>query len=269
MTHTVLRFGLPPVGAIDATAVATLLDDLAAAARAEVRLVHLPTYASLFDAVDWGRCDAAWAPPLVAVDLESARSARTIAALDRGTGTSYHAAIVARRAGPIARLADLERARVGWVAPESAAGYVVPRLHLASLGVDLATAFGEERFYGSHAAAARALALGAADAIATFASFDAAAGRVAPPLLACATRVIAAAGPIPSDVIVARPTVSDALAAALADRLAALPVDAARGPALARVRRFVPATSAHLAPLRRWRARGASAALRVLALPAA
>ncbi len=264
-----LRFALPPTTGAESRAVAALVDDLAAMAGAQVHLVRVPTYASLFDAVDWGACDAAWAPPLVALDLESARSARTIAAIDRGFGTAYHSALVTRRDGGVTSLGDLGRARVGWVAKQSAAGYVVPRLHLASLGFDLSACFGDERFFASHAGAARALAAGTVDVIATYATFDPAAGRVTPPDLGCAARVLAAAGPIPSDVVVARPTVSDALASALARGLASLAWQAADDAGATSVRRFVPATSQHLAPLRRLRARGEGAALRALARPAA
>jgi hypothetical protein len=63
----------------------------------------------------------------------------------------------------------------------------------------------------------------------------------------CAARVLAAAGPIPSDVVVARPTVSDALANALARGLASLAFRAPDDAGVTGVRRFVPASSQHLA----------------------
>ena len=82
-------------------------------------------------------------------------------------------------------------------------------MQLAALGLDPRTAFGEERFYGSHEAVVRAVVGGRADFGATYARLDRS-GEVVNgawadlPGAEAATRVLIAFGSVPNDVILAR-----------------------------------------------------------------
>src|SRR6202142_3856993 len=142
-----LRFGLPPRAARrDA---APFREAVLRATGIALEIVPMPSYAALFEAVDRGACDAAWAPPLVALDLVRCGTASPLVALERGRAASvYHAVLLAREAGGAPHVADLAGARVGWVAPESASAYVVPRLQLAALGFAPTRLFAAEVFLG-------------------------------------------------------------------------------------------------------------------------
>jgi phosphonate transport system substrate-binding protein len=221
----------------------------------------VPTYAALFEVLDSGAADAGWTPPLVALDLARCGTATPVLALSRGRTPRYHAVLLARGDGPVRGLADLAGRSVGWVAPESASGYVVPRLHLAALGLDLAGFFARETFFGSHARSCDALAAGEVDAIATYAHVDENIGRIAAPPIGAPTRMLAAAGPIPADVIVVRESLSPARKHALTTALAAMS-DAERASLvpLIQARRFVRVGGEHLDPLRTLAARAAEKA---------
>jgi ABC-type phosphate/phosphonate transport system substrate-binding protein len=243
-----LRFGLPPGGPLDPSLFRDVADLVRDGAGLWLELVPLPSYAALADAIERGTCDAAWAPPLVALSLQASHAARTVAAVQRDGRTWYHAALVAEQAGWITRLRDLAHARVGWVARESAAGYVVPRLHVESMGV-VPAGFGDEVFLGSHAAAAAALGAGEVDVIATHARVDEA-RRVVPRDVGFPVRVLSAAGPIPADVVVARLDLGRATTSLLGAALEAASRVVAPRTRDGRTIGFVRAGAEHLEPLR-------------------
>jgi len=87
----------------------------------------------------------------------------------RGGSATDDAALVVRTDSKIEEIEDLRGARAGWVDPWSAAGFVMPRLELATRGVDPRTLFRTERFVGSHRAAIEAGMEGACDVAGTFA----------------------------------------------------------------------------------------------------
>ena len=135
--------------------------------------------------------------------------------------TSYSAVVVVRRGGP-KRLEDLSRLRVAWVAQESAAGYVVPRAHLASVGLDPRTFFAAEAFYGTHYAVVDAVVAGRADVGATFCTLTARGERIVTGGWTDATgrsvrpvEVVTTLGPIPNDALVASPRLSGELTASI------------------------------------------------------
>jgi phosphonate transport system substrate-binding protein len=114
----------------------------------------------------------------------------------------------------VERPEDLRRARVAWVAPTSASGYLFSRLALLRRGLNPAVLFGTENFYDAHGRVAAAVLEGRADVGATFAVYQG--GDPARPLVRAgflgavpgrAARVIDVAGPIPADMIVAVPAV--------------------------------------------------------------
>jgi ABC-type phosphate/phosphonate transport system substrate-binding protein len=135
---------------------------------------------------------------------------------------TYHGVLFVEETSPIRSPSELRGVRAAWVAPTSAAGYIVPRLALASHGFDPRTIFSSETFCDSHGSVARAVLSGMVDVGATFAVFDQA--DASRKLLRAGFvdvvpgrrgRIIYAAGPIPSDPIVVAPTVGAGVRARL------------------------------------------------------
>lgn len=166
----------------------------------------LRTYDKLLDAMREGEVHLAWAPPLVAIDLERAEAAKVRLCSRRAGKRDYSSAIFGKKGG-VSSLADVKGKRMAWVAKESAAGYVVPRLRLLVEGLDPDETFSEQTFRRTHEAVVRAVLTGDADLGATYVSF--AEGKKQPVSAgwfeAGATSddvvILATAGPIPTDVI--------------------------------------------------------------------
>jgi ABC-type phosphate/phosphonate transport system substrate-binding protein len=190
-----------------------LRDEIARADGPAVSPLFVPDYKSLHEAMHLQLADVAWCPPLVARDLLRVGAGDPIATVERGGRDAHYSAIIVRRDSEIG--GDLGTARFGWVSRLSAAGYIVPRRHLASLGVSFARA--TETFHRSHDELARALIARQVDVIGTYAS-KGAHGYVLPARLR-EQRIFATAGPIPGDVIVygrrGAPELSRSLGAAL------------------------------------------------------
>lgn len=253
---------LGPVSVDDARALAALV---LPSSRVELKPFELGSYAALFEAVDRGACAAAWAPPVVALDLVRCGVARPLVAAERRGGLTYYSVLVVPDDSRARGLGDLAGRHVGWIARESAAGYVVPRLHLRALGLDPSSYFARESFLGTHDAVFDALDQREVDVAATYAAVDPSTRSLVLPRALSGFRILAAAGPIPTDVILVRSSVPGVVADAVARALSSLDVDQ-HGDLLGRLRlrRFVPVTGLHLEPLRRLRARASSEALRAL-----
>jgi phosphonate transport system substrate-binding protein len=166
------------------------------------------SYRELAQALQSGAIGVAWMPPIPAIEVEENKIGTVLAVPARKGMASYHSAFVARKGGPTT-LRECERGRAAWVDGESASGYVVPRLHLASLGFDVAHFFSEEIFARTHVAVVDAVVAGRADVGATFCSFDGNGKRIlnagwteSDGSGARAVKMIASAGPIPNDAIV-------------------------------------------------------------------
>lgn len=189
---------------------------------AEVLPHRAPSPAALVSAIHAGRVQAAWLSPSLLATSQRLASVLPLASSVREGATSYHAALFVRADSPIQSPKELAGLRVAWVAPTSASGYLFPRAALAELGIHPATFFASETFHDSHGAVAAAVSEGHADAGATFVVFEhndparpvVRAGFLdlegAPPM-----RLIVRAGPIPSDVIVATPSLPVQLRARL------------------------------------------------------
>lgn len=216
------------------------------------------TYSALYEVVSAGECELAWSPPLVALDLWRCAAAIPLVRPVRSGLTVYYSVLLA--AGERRSIEAHRGARVGWVAPESAAGYVVPRLGLRSLGLDADDLFGARKFLGTHGRAVDALRRGQVDIAATHASLDANTRRFSKPDGAGGLHVVAAYGPIPSDVIVVGPAVSPSTQGALREAFATVSVEDG---ATRSVDRFEPATPAHFKPLEELDLRSEEGALRV------
>lgn len=185
------------------------VDALGALAGTKVRPHRSPSPAALAGAFAAGRVDLAWLSPTLFLSADAFRFAAPLVSSVREGSTQFHAVLFVRRDSPIRSPTQLVGARAAWVAPTSASGYIVPRLALARYGLDPRTLFRSETFLDSHGAVSRAVLEHKADVGATYAVFengDATKGEVRagfdniPELEA---RILHAAGPIPSDLVVA------------------------------------------------------------------
>jgi len=179
-----------------------------------VRAHRAPSPEALASAFGSGRVDVAWVSPALLITAPQLEQARPLVCSIRQGMASYHSVLYVEQASPYRSPSNLYGARAAWVAPTSAAGYIVPRLSLAGHGFDPRTLFSSESFYDSHGNAARAVQAGNADVGATFAVFDG--GDPTRRMIRSGfaevqgggwARILYAAGPIPSDPVVVAPKV--------------------------------------------------------------
>lgn len=179
-----------------------LLSMLGKHAGVEIVRFDAPSYEALAAEVRESRVDVAWLPPIVFVRL--ADDVTALGSIMRDGKSAYEAALVVRADSKIRTIDGLRGSRAGWVDPWSAAGFILPRVKLALLGVDPRTVFRTETFHGSHRAAMTALAEGACDVAGTYAQADAE-GNVTEgawsEIEGAHVRVLATFGAIPPDVI--------------------------------------------------------------------
>ena len=185
-----------------------LLDDfcraLATATGAQVTARGMWHYHRLLEALDTGEVDLAWLPPILALHATARRRVIPLALPVRNGVSAYSTALFTREDSKIHSLADLDGLRAAWVDRQSAAGYQIIRAYLKTRGVDLDRAFAADQFLGAHDAVARAVLEGEADVGATFVYMDAAGTGIRHAGWGKNTvRIVAHAGPIPSDVIAA------------------------------------------------------------------
>jgi phosphate/phosphite/phosphonate ABC transporter binding protein len=218
---------------------------------------HAASYGELAQGIRDGEVGIAWMPPIPAIELEEDAAATPLALPWRQESASYYSALVTRE-GRGRAVPDLQGMRVAWVDKESAAGYLVPRIHLASLGLDARTFFAQETFAHSHLGVIDAVASGAADVGATFCTLEQGSKRVMTAGWTAAdgsrireVEVIATLGPIPNDAMVASTRVPASVRSSLTRWLLA-PDDRSQEllAELFQVRSFRVASSAHFDPLR-------------------
>lgn len=213
------------------------------------------------------RVDVAWLPPVLFSRLE--RDAVVVALATRATTHSIFATLVTAADSKTTDLAHVHGARVAWVDPLSASGYVVARLGLAAAGLDPRATFRSEFFAGSHPEAIRAVLDGRADVAATFTHVDAAGGVVRGPWDEMGVdrerlRVVALLGETPPDVVAARSSVPEEIRAALTRALVGAAHDDALGATIEGVfgvRRFVEGKTGSYAALRDLMERASDAGL--------
>jgi phosphate/phosphite/phosphonate ABC transporter binding protein len=114
-----------------------------------------------------GEIDVAWMPPLVYA--AAIASGATLVAVNRRKGAvTYRACLLVRSDSPVKEVSDMRKLRAAWTDPDSACGYLLPRMYLRASGADLRDVFVSERFYGSATAACSAVADGDADVCSSF-----------------------------------------------------------------------------------------------------
>lgn len=182
----------------------TLLSD---AAGVRFRPVVATGHRDLAEAVEEREVGLAWLPPIMSIELE-ARNVTTVLAIPARNGTTtYHTALVVRQGGP-RTVEALKGRRAVWVQRDSAAGYIVPRMNLASQGIDVLRYFSREMFVHSHPGVIDAIVSGEADVGATYCHVDATGKAIRGAWLDETGRsqrpidVLATFGPIPNDALV-------------------------------------------------------------------
>lgn len=176
----------------------------------EVERRDSKSYEALANDVREGKLDVAWLPPIVYVRLAGA--VIPLGSILRGGRTAYEAALVVPKGSRIKSIEGLRGVRAGWVDPWSAAGFVLPRVKLALLGVDPRTIFRTETFHGSHRAALQALVDGACDVAGTYARAGddgVVEGGAWSEIAGADVRVLATFGAIPPDVVAVRKGLDD------------------------------------------------------------
>jgi phosphate/phosphite/phosphonate ABC transporter binding protein len=203
----------------------TVCDELVKKTSKPIKPVVLRSYDKLVSRMRDGEVQVAWAPPLVAIELERETKAQIRLCSRRAGRVEYMSALFVAAGSDIRALQDLKGKRAAWVAKESSAGYVVPRLKIAAAGLDPDELFSEETFRRTHEAVIRGVLKGEADVGATYASYEpgndvpVSSGWLEAGIDNAEVRVIATAGPIPSDVIAMASSLPEETATAIADAL--------------------------------------------------
>lgn len=173
---------------------------------------------ALVSAYRSGIVNLLWSSPTLALTAPELRDAVPVVSAVRQGVAHYHGVLFVRSDAPIRSPLELRGARAAWVAPTSAAGYIFAQVTLAGHGIDPDGLYGEERFLGSHGAVVQAVLDGDADVGATFAVFED--GDASKPMIRAGfldvpggreVRVVLSTPPIPADLVLAHPALSERL----------------------------------------------------------
>jgi phosphonate transport system substrate-binding protein len=165
-----VAFGVVPTGAAQgAQGLEHLVGYLSDTLGRRVVGVQADSYSGLVSALERGKLQFAWMPPLLLVLAQERIALQPLVATVRKGQLDYRAVLFSLEEAPHRGLADFRGRTVAWVDRTSAAGYLYPRLHLASRGIDPDAHFGAELLLGSHTEVVRAVDAGRADVGATFA----------------------------------------------------------------------------------------------------
>jgi phosphate/phosphite/phosphonate ABC transporter binding protein len=213
LSNVVFGLVVPSAGSGKAERVDELTAWMSEKAGVTIERRDADSYEALANDVREGRIDFAWLPPIVLVRLgEVVKPLGSILRGREGARPGYEAALVVQADSKIRTIDALRGTRAGWVDRWSAAGFVLPRVKLALLGVDPRTLFRTETFHGSHRSAIKALLAGACDVAGTYASADKD-GNVTEgawsEIEGAQVRVLATFGAIPPDVFAVRTVVAE------------------------------------------------------------
>jgi phosphate/phosphite/phosphonate ABC transporter binding protein len=130
--------------------------------------INSASYQDLASELEKDRVDYAWMSPTLMLLTNERIQLRPLLSAVRDDRTEYHSALFVDGSRPWYSLDDVRGKTVAWVDPTSAAGYLFPRVHMATRGRDPTTFFGKELFMRSHADVVRAVFDGRADIGATY-----------------------------------------------------------------------------------------------------
>jgi phosphonate transport system substrate-binding protein len=149
--------------------------------------INCASYTDLALELEKDRVDYAWMSPTLMILTNELIQLRPLLSAVRDERTEYRSALFVDGAKQFYSIDDVRNGVVAWVDRTSASGYIVPRIHLASLGIDPIRYFRKELFLRSHAEVVRAVLDGRADVGATYAERPEQAG----PIKRAAFRVVA------------------------------------------------------------------------------
>jgi len=134
-------------------------------------VMAMPSYGDLERALLEGSVDAAWGPPIVCARVESAGGRVALRAVRYGAVT-YRSVLICRLEDPLdlrVLVGSGRRLRAAWVDRWSMGGYVLPRHHLRSRGIEPDVAL-DEAFAGSYRAGLDRVLEGEAELTASYAN---------------------------------------------------------------------------------------------------
>jgi phosphonate transport system substrate-binding protein len=202
-----IRFGITREHSVTVERLGLLCTAAATACEHEVVPIVFDSYDALARGIAHGKTDVVWAPPIAAALWIEEGLVDLMALPLRAGQLTYHAALIMRR-GSGRTLDKLRGSRVAWVDRQSASGYLVPRVHLASLGYDPSSFFGQEFFATTHRGVVDAVVEGEVDIGATYCQINAsgkmttAAWTLPDGSSIRPVEIVTSAGPIPNDAIV-------------------------------------------------------------------
>lgn len=135
---------------------------------APIKLYITSTYSELSQRFISGELDMAIIPPYAYVKLASKIKLKLLASMKLEGNYYYNGVIAARKDGGINALADFKGKKFAYVSPDSASGYLYPRILFKKSNLNPDRLFAETQFTGSHFDSVKALATGAVDGIAVF-----------------------------------------------------------------------------------------------------
>jgi phosphonate transport system substrate-binding protein len=133
----------------------------------DLRIVR--SYAAMREALSDGAAEIGWMPPLLLADANERQPILPLVSSVRDGSAEYCSVLFTPAESKIKRVQDLKGTTVAWVDRSSAAGYLLPRLHLAAMGLDPKELFARELFCGSHGDVVSEVFSGMAAVGATFA----------------------------------------------------------------------------------------------------
>ena len=188
-------------------------------------------YDAVANALVKGSIEMAWLPPMTAWNAKLG-GAKLLVKLIRKGEAGYRLVFFTRADSPFQTLKDVKDARVAWVNPSSASGYVFALATLSRDGLTKSQLFKDEKFLGNHDAVCEAVARKDFDVGATFA--DEPAEGQPPTIDGCkhalgkkvsTLKVLAMSDKVPSDVIAVRRGLDPALSRSLKKVLLGLPAN--------------------------------------------
>jgi len=185
------------------------------------------TYGQMVDAVQAGETDLAWTPPVVFAGLHA--STRFALTAQRQGVCSSRGAIIVRRHDHAASIAELGGRRAAWVDPLSMSGHLAALSQIRRYGLDAATLFASQEFYGSYSRALTAVLDDEADLTSVYGQLRDTADESVRQALddlvgprAAELRVLERTGPFPYDAMVGTLALPEPLANDTRDKLLAL-----------------------------------------------
>ncbi len=164
----------------------------------EVRAPKAYDTAAIVDALSSGEIDLAELSPYQFALLDERNLVVPVAAMVAHGASTYGSYLVVRQGSHIRSVDDIKGKRVGFVDPLSTSGYLFPALFLREHGIDIDKDV-QASFTGSHPASVEAVRTGTVDVAAVASDLLIGNAGLAGPLV-----VVAKAGRMPYDIIVAR-----------------------------------------------------------------